>query len=164
MKCQRDNCVKKVKVKGFCKMHYDLYRLKNNLGKRKCSIDGCDRTHSGKGYCKSHYMKYCIGYDKMYEERKQRALTLRQKLLDKFGKICVCCGENKMEFLTIDHINNDGFSHRKNKKTGKTMDHLIIWKDIIDNGNHDNFQTLCMNCNWAKNLYGECPHVTCKEY
>lgn len=24
----------------------------------------------------------------------------------------------------------------------------------------EGFQILCMNCNWGKGIYGECPHLT----
>lgn len=34
-------------------------------------------------------------------------------MLTHYGTKCQCCGEKQVEFLTIDHINNDGNKHRK---------------------------------------------------
>ena len=64
---------------------------------------------------------------------------------------CSCCGELIYEFLTIDHVHNDGKDHRK-----KIGHNLYDW--LIKNNFPDGFQVLCMNCNWAKGKYGLCPH------
>ena len=125
---------------------------------RVCKLYDCNKKHASKGYCKSHYLKYVIGYTELYKRRKIRATMIRTKLLDKFGYKCRCCGESQIDFLCIDHINNDGNIHRKNQTTGKRFDYLKIWKDILKNGDDSNFQVLCMNCNWGKRLTGICPH------
>jgi len=76
----------------------------------------------------------------------------RIKLITEYGGRCVCCGENTFEFLTIDHINNDGAEHRKKVKN------VAAW--LKRKGYpKDNFQLLCMNCNFAKAKYGQCPHT-----
>ncbi len=80
----------------------------------------------------------------------------RLKAISEYGGKCVCCGDRTYEFLTFDHINNDGAAHRKEigDPQGKSM---VAWlkrnnypKDII--------QLLCFNCNHAKAKYGTCPH------
>lgn len=65
--------------------------------------------------------------------------------------ICNCCGENIIEFLSIDHINGGGRKHRA--EVGKN---LYRW--IIRNNFPPGFQVLCNNCNMAKGIYGICPH------
>ena len=80
-------------------------------------------------------------------------------------KIVVCIGcweETTTEFLTLDHINNDGNKHRKklrgsNKHGGGT--HFYRWLRR-NNYPKDNFQILCMNCNWARHNEDDkiCPH------
>jgi len=65
---------------------------------------------------------------------------------------CACCGEIHIEFLSIDHINNDGAEHRK--KIGKGE--LYSW--LKKNKYPEGFQVLCMNCNISKGHYGYCPH------
>lgn len=80
---------------------------------------------------------------------------LRQKALDTYGRQCACCGESIDEFLTIDHMDNDGAAHRRTLKTRGAG----IWKWLRDNSYPSNFQTLCMNCNLGKHKNGGvCPH------
>lgn len=66
---------------------------------------------------------------------------------------CNCCGERQIEFLSIDHINNDGYQNRK-----RTGFRLYVW--IIKNNFPPIFQILCMNCNWARAYQPDhiCPH------
>lgn len=67
---------------------------------------------------------------------------------------CSCCGETTIEFLSLDHINNDGNLHRK--KINKYGNGIYPW--IINNNFPNIFQVLCHNCNLSKGFYGECPH------
>ena len=74
---------------------------------------------------------------------------------------CNCCGERQMEFLSIDHVNNDGAEHRRTAKNSHghlTGNHIIYW--LIQNNYPPGFQILCMNCNHAKGKDPEhlCPH------
>src|SRR4030065_752345 len=67
-----------------------------------------------------------------------------------------CDGENEPKFLSLDHINGDGYRHRKNiRQDGHSLYHWIRKNDYPAG-----FQLLCHNCNMAKGLYGECPHKT----
>jgi hypothetical protein len=69
---------------------------------------------------------------------------------------CACCGETRLEFLGLDHINDDGAVHRRElgicggvhfyswlRRTGYTYASLVV---------------ACHNCNMARAMYGECPH------
>lgn len=77
---------------------------------------------------------------------------LREEILTTYGSHCVCCGETEPVFLALDHINNDGAAHRAAVKN--------IYRDVKKRGfPKDEFQLLCHNCNMAKHLLGECPHV-----
>ncbi len=67
---------------------------------------------------------------------------------------CKCCGEQTIQFLSIDHINGGGNKHRK--EIGGSGYALYSW--IIKNNFPDGFQILCHNCNQAKGYYGICPH------
>lgn len=83
------------------------------------------------------------------------------------GYICICCGETIQQFLTLDHINNDGCKHRRlingpNKPNrngiGSGKD-LYLW--LKKNDYPTGFQILCMNCNLGKSRNGGvCPHNT----
>ncbi len=78
------------------------------------------------------------------------------------GYKCNCCGETIKQFLSIDHINNDGAKHRK-ELTGDSRrgggNNLYIW--LKRNKYPAGFQVLCMNCNCGKYRNGGvCPHKT----
>ena len=77
---------------------------------------------------------------------------LRNKVFDYYGRRCECCGENTIEFLTIDHMNGDGHQHRE--KIGQSS--LYRW--LEKNNFPDGYQVLCYNCNIAKHFFGVCPH------
>lgn len=82
---------------------------------------------------------------------------LRKEIFDYYGWECVCCGEKMKEFLSLDHIKNDGYLDKNpngDKKSGKEL-YLLVKKQ----GFPSKYQTMCMNCNWGKKLgNGICPH------
>lgn len=92
-----------------------------------------------------------------YYRRKSRERDEKIKYLifEHYGTVCSCCGENNFKFLSIDHINNDGNRHRKEIKS-KGGSHFYAW--LLKNNFPNGFQVLCFNCNFAKGLYGQCPH------
>lgn len=64
---------------------------------------------------------------------------------------CNCCGERHIEFLSIDHINNDGNKHRKKHGGVRFTGHMLCsW--LIKNNYPPGFQILCFNCNYAKGI------------
>jgi hypothetical protein len=90
--------------------------------------------------------KYCMSW----------RWNLRLEVIKEYGGHCKCCGENIPEFLTLDHINNDGGTKRK-LKSEVIGGSFYRWIKL--NGfPKDNFQLLCMNCNFAKGHFGGCPH------
>lgn len=89
--------------------------------------------------------------DRWRESGRKGHAKLKEKVFDHYGRACACCGEAQEEFLSIDHINNDGAQHKKEIPSG-----LYRW--LIKNEFPKDFQTLCMNCNWGKRLNGICPH------
>lgn len=76
---------------------------------------------------------------------------LKKDVITAYGGKCECCGETRIEFLTIDHVNGDGAEHRR-----KYRGNIYRWYRI--HGYPTGFQVLCMNCNLSKGLYGYCPH------
>lgn len=58
---------------------------------------------------------------------------------------CVQCGFSDIRALSIDHLNGDGYGHRKRVGNGI---HLYNW--LIKNKFPSGFQTLCMNCQFIK--------------
>jgi hypothetical protein len=82
----------------------------------------------------------------------------RVKVLDHYSggeARCACCGIDKLEFLSLDHINGGGRQQRRTIK-------IRWWEWIIKNGYPQGFRVLCHNCNQSIGLYGYCPHSTFK--
>lgn len=84
--------------------------------------------------------------------RKNTNIKLRMDALRAYGEKCRCCGEDKYEFLSVDHINGGGRAHRIAVKSSN------IYPWLRRNNYPKGFQILCHNCNMAKGFYGKCPH------
>ena len=138
---------------------------------RTCNVEKelIDFPRNGKYYLKDCKLCYSekrkADMAKWYETNKVKRLTQkreqyqeqRQSVFKHYGVVCACCGEKEPLFLTIDHINNDGYLHRK----GKDTSHNNIYYWLIKNNYPVGFQTLCMNCNTGKHKNnGVCPHKT----
>lgn len=80
---------------------------------------------------------------------------LRAAVLAAYGGECACCGETTEQFLSIDHIRNDGAEHRRTVGHGGLRTYLYLRKQGYP---QDAYQLLCHNCNLAKGFYGSCPH------
>ena len=90
------------------------------------------------------------------EKERLQKQKVRFKVLSHYSNgvpKCKCCGETHLEFLTIDHIHNNGAEERKTIGSGQGF---YYW--IIKNNYPEGLQILCYNCNCAKGHYGECPH------
>jgi hypothetical protein len=86
---------------------------------------------------------------KAHRSRSDKAL--RDAILERYGKVCACCGEAEERFLTLDHKNNDGHLHRKEVSN--------VYRDLKKKGFPDGYETLCFNCNFGRALNGGvCPH------
>lgn len=70
---------------------------------------------------------------------------------------CDCCGEERIEFLGMDHMDGGGAKHRASLKTS-------IYRFLKKNNYPPRFRVLCHNCNQSLGQYGYCPHKTKPEY
>lgn len=104
---------------------------------------------------KRSQLRYIKNKDNINKTHKERYREKRDIILNYYSNgtmKCACCGESQIEFLSIDHINNDGAEHRK--EIGRSQ--ITNW--LIQNKLPEGFQVLCFNCNFAKGIYGTCPH------
>jgi hypothetical protein len=111
----------------------------------KCTMCGVGKPPRGRltcTGCKDRYTRY------------HRAL--KKQALDGYRHICICCGETRFEFLSFDHVNNDGAIERKSK--GKKMNSGSFYRMIIREKFPKRYQILCWNCNLSLGFYGFCPH------
>jgi hypothetical protein len=93
-------------------------------------------------------------------KRKASAKRLKLEVLNAYGgPKCSCdkCPEKSgnIDFLTIDHINNDGNEHRKVLGSGGSTLYRWLRKNKFPSG----YRVLCFNCNSARHINGGiCPH------
>lgn len=98
---------------------------------------------------KRHRTKYAERYKRADTERNRR---LRAELLEAYGAVCACCQEQRTVFLTLNHKNGGGTQHRR--RVGE----IGVYRELKRLGwPRDQYEILCMNCNWARR-YGACPH------
>jgi len=122
------------------------------------------------GFCRcgnppKESFKQCV--ECIQAERVKR-IHERNLILDAYGRKCQCpgCDIDIPEFLTIDHIFDDGAQHRRELSTtgnDRSCVGATFYRWLIRNNfPKDRFQLLCMNCNFAK-AKGGCPHTRNKE-
>lgn len=88
--------------------------------------------------------------------RRIKALELKREVIAAYGGRCACCGEDRIEFLAIDHIFNDGAEDRRSNGKSGGQFYRRLKRDGFPQGR---LQVLCYNCNGAKGYYGYCPHT-----
>lgn len=97
-----------------------------------------------------------------YREKKKRRLKkYKYDALSNYGgkpPRCACCGEDRYEFLTLDHIDGGGNRHRRELKCGHK---IYTW--MKQNNYPKGFRVLCMNCNFAIGIHKNCPHKVVRE-
>ena len=96
-----------------------------------------------------------MAYTPSYGQRKKK------EVVDRYGGMCVCCGETELKFLTLDHIDGKGAEHRRSlypntkRPSGGMKFYLYLLRQVDKDAN---IQVLCWNCNCAKHNFGKCPH------
>jgi len=92
------------------------------------------------------------------KERKHKwVLKIKTQVMSYYGGKCSCCGEDQLEFLTIDHVNKPGNIHRK--EIGISGGGGLRFYRWLQKNNYPlGYRVLCFNCNCAIGHYGYCPH------
>jgi hypothetical protein len=147
------------------------FRNKKNSDYKICVDCGIELTEANYKDYKTDFAKYLcmsclkirgqIRYinrkDKMSALDKAAVIRIKKQIIEAYGGKCVCCGEDHYEFLTIDHINNDGYLERSGVAKNRTGTKMYRWL-LKNNCPKDNYQLLCFNCNCSKGNLGYCPH------
>lgn len=114
-----------------------------------------EATRSDAIRCKDCRDSYLKEYRKRPETRQRKAeqyRKVREAAFAGYGSKCECCGEDKFEFLAIDHVNGGG------RKERETMSTYQIARKVINLNFPKEYRVLCHNCNQAIGWYGYCPH------
>jgi len=122
------------KNRQYAKAHYPAYRAKKKA---------YQLTHKEeiKQYSKEYYATHKV-------DRWAAAQELKYMLFQHYsGGIpkCVHCPETDITVLCIDHINNDGYEHRKTIGGGSQ-----IYRWLKRHNYPTGYQVLCHNCNARK--------------
>ena len=96
--------------------------------------------------------------EKQSEEIKERHRIRRERIKDETFKAyggwkCTCCGNDRKECLSLDHVEGGGGRHRRSIGNGHTF-----YQWLRKNGYPKGYRILCMSCNFAKRYKKECPH------
>lgn len=107
------------------------------------------------GYCKPCWN----AYTKKRETTNPRKYTgkeyyrdLKDKVIERYGHTCACCGETLREFLTLDHVNKGGGKHRKERGSN------AHYMDAKRRNFPPDYRVLCFNCNCVMAHGQSCPH------
>lgn len=79
---------------------------------------------------------------------------VRAETFSAYGGKCQCCGEERAEFLCIDHVKGGGSKHRM--ELGMSGVRFYRW--LRRAGFPSGYRVLCHNCNMSLGLHGYCPH------
>ena len=104
--------------------------------------------------CRKTYLKERSQTERVKKMRADRYRKLRQAAFDGYGGKCQCCGEDRYEFLALDHVNGGG------RKERQTMSTYQIARKVIEANFPPEYRVLCHNCNQAIGWFGYCPHET----
>lgn len=184
--------LKKCNVCGFNKPFTDFFRASRVEGehRRQSACKSCSKARNRKWRAKnrnranelarlSHYRNkskrnkdsrdyYARCGDKVRELMRARNLSLKLQAYDAYGgRFCACCGESEINFLSLDHINNDGNEERRKYSTKGRNESTAAggssayYLRLKNQGYPFGYQVLCMNCNYGKRMNsGVCPHKT----
>ena len=110
----------------------------------------------GREWYQKHKVRVCRDHKEHY-----RILVgaLKSEVLNHYGPVCACCGFSDVRFLSIDHVKH-GKGNRSPSQDRRAIQFL---RRIIFAGFPEDYQILCMNCNWAKGVWGKCFHESVRE-
>lgn len=86
---------------------------------------------------------------------RRRRRKIKQEALTYYGDglcVCVACEENRLECLSIDHIDGGGSKQRR-RTTLRSSNSFYRW--LKRNQFPEGYQTLCMNCQFIKRFNRE---------
>lgn len=139
------HCSKCKKLKDINEFTFIVYKNGNRKPNYACRCKECSNFVRRKENNPT--------WRKIWSDRNKEAYReLRIEVLNAYGNICKCCGENNPEFLQVDHIKGGGVKHIKSIK-GRFYEWLKK-----HNYPKDEFRLLCANCNFSLGHYGYCPH------
>ena len=159
----------------YCQRCGQPFQVRCGYQKYCPPCQGPAQRERGRFYSRIYYRSHreqCIQTARRSQERnRDRYLRLRRE--DEARKIkgvvplvighysggtfrCACCGESQRDFLTIDHVNGNGYKTCKALGIPRGGSELYRW--LVRRGFPSGYAVLCMNCNASKGKHGVCAH------
>lgn len=125
----------------------------------------CSRCRTRPRYYRNGICKECER-----ERRQIQRIGVKKLVFSWYGNICRCCKESCLDYLTLDHVHDDGKRERGGltfsqavKQLGHSGTSGSFIYDRIKKGGFEqrplDLQILCWNCQWGKRRnYGFCKH------
>jgi hypothetical protein len=131
------HCLKHLEKAKLSKLKYQKTHMENGL-----CIFCSEPTVTGKRHCVIHLQV-------VNNRSKERNKKEKQLVINHYEGECAICGEHQIEFLTIDHIHDDGKEYREKRGVGSKQKHYTA---IIADNFPESLQVLCFNHNWKKEM------------
>lgn len=120
------------------------------------------RRLTGRGVCRNCYApsgvySHC---EPCRERGRAKRSALKVETLNAYGGcFCVCCGERRLEFLTLDHPDDDGAAHRRSiADISKAGSGFYAKLRAAGFPKSPRLVVNCFNCNVGRGFHGYCPH------
>jgi len=98
--------------------------------------------------------------ERRIEEMRQKLWVTRVRCLEAYSAVgspmCTCCGESRLEFLTLDHLVDR--RHDNGVRVGGNRMGQTLYSWLIRMNFPPGFRVQCYNCNCARGARGYCPH------
>jgi hypothetical protein len=78
------------------------------------------------------------------ELRSNRREEIKAEVIAGYGGKCACCGETEIRFLSLDHVDGNGYLHRKELRNYNP------YRWALKHRFPTILQVMCHNCNQAK--------------
>jgi hypothetical protein len=127
-----------------------------------CNKCGKTEAEEGKTKCET-CLKYYVDYNRKHfdtigPKQKLYRKKVRAGVIEKYGGECECCNEDTIEFLAIDHKNQDGHQERRELYGSNSGSSYSWYLKLQREDVREDLRVLCHNCNIAISMYGRCPH------
>lgn len=124
----------------------------------------CSREYDRARYRANHteekarrHRRYWTDPDRARIQQREYMERTREAVLQAYGAVYECCGQDGDRFLTLDHAGGPTLAQEITE--GKKFSGLRLYLAILREGCPPGFRVLCFNCNCARALNdGTCPH------
>lgn len=83
--------------------------------------------------------------DKYREQSRKAKRKIKAAVFDMYGRECAMCGFDDIRALSLDHVLNNG-----SKERAKLGERGVYYRAL--EGHPEEYQTLCMNCQFIKRV------------